>query len=51
LARELGIAPALLSDWEDGRRPISPRQEQRILDAIERLSLGAIGEGGFDGRA
>lgn len=51
LARELGIAVALLSDWEDGRRPISPRQERHLLDAIERLTLGATREAGCDGRA
>jgi transcriptional regulator with XRE-family HTH domain len=44
LARVLGIAPTLLSDWEDGRQPFSAQQRQRVLDAIEQLSLGGPGE-------
>ncbi len=45
LARVLGIAPALLSAWEDGRRPITARQRQRLLAAIDQLSLGGINDG------
>lgn len=48
LARALGIAPALLSDWEDGRRPISPRQRQRALAALDQLTLGSVCEGSDD---
>jgi transcriptional regulator with XRE-family HTH domain len=40
LARALGIAPALLSDWEDGRRPISSWQRQQVLTVLDQLTLG-----------
>jgi DNA-binding transcriptional regulator YiaG len=46
LARALGIAPALLSDWEDGRRSISPQQRQRVLAVLDQLTLGAVSEEG-----
>jgi transcriptional regulator with XRE-family HTH domain len=46
VAQELGIPPSILCDWENGRRPIPPRQGQRVLDAIDRLSIGgALGAG------
>jgi transcriptional regulator with XRE-family HTH domain len=48
LARELGIAPTLLAAWEDGRRPISPRQRQRLLATLEQLSVGSVCEGRDD---
>lgn len=38
VAQELGISPTTLADWENGRRPVPPRQGQRIIEAIERLS-------------
>jgi len=39
VARDLGISPSVLCDWENGRKPIPLRQKQRILDVIDRLSL------------
>jgi DNA-binding transcriptional regulator YiaG len=39
LARSLGITPALLRDWEDGHQPISQRQRQRLLEALDQLTL------------
>jgi DNA-binding transcriptional regulator YiaG len=48
LARALGIAPALLSDWEDGRRAISPRQRQQVLAVLDQLTLGSVCEGSDD---
>ena len=44
LARALDIAPALLSDWEDGRRSISPQQRQRVLAVLDQLTLGGVCE-------
>jgi DNA-binding transcriptional regulator YiaG len=46
LARELGIPVTLLGEWEDGHRPVPPRQGQELLAAIDRLSLGLVHEGG-----
>jgi transcriptional regulator with XRE-family HTH domain len=48
LAHTLGIAPALLSDWEDGRRPISARQRQRVLAVLDQLTLGNVCEESAD---
>jgi DNA-binding transcriptional regulator YiaG len=44
VAQELGIPPATLCDWENGRKPIPARQGQRILAVIDRLSLPHGGE-------
>jgi transcriptional regulator with XRE-family HTH domain len=47
VAQELGIPPSTLCDYENGRKPVSSRQGQRILDAIDRLSLSCgPGRGG-----
>jgi transcriptional regulator with XRE-family HTH domain len=51
VAQELGIAPSMLCDYENGRKPVSSRQGQRILEAIDRLSLPGGLDGGRDGRA
>ena len=51
VAQELGIPPSILCDYENGRKPIPVRQGQRILAAIDRLSLSSGLEGGPDGRA
>jgi DNA-binding XRE family transcriptional regulator len=51
VAQELGIPPSTLCDFESGCKPIPLRQGQRILAAIDRLSLGCCSEGGRDGRA
>jgi transcriptional regulator with XRE-family HTH domain len=51
VAQELGIPPATLCDYENGRKPIPPRQGQRILEAIDRLSLSSGLERGHDGGA
>lgn len=48
LARALGIAPELLSDWEDGRRPISPRQQRHVLAVLDQLTLGSVCQGSDD---
>jgi predicted transcriptional regulator len=48
VAQELGMAPSVLCDYESGRRPIPPWQGQRILAAIDRLSLSRGLEGGRD---
>ena len=51
VAQELGMPPSTLSDYENGRKPIPPRQGQRILEAIDHLSLaGGLG-GDCDGSA
>jgi predicted transcriptional regulator len=39
VAQELGIPPSVLSDYENERRPVPAHQRERILAAIERLSL------------
>jgi transcriptional regulator with XRE-family HTH domain len=49
VAQELGIPPSILCDFENGRKPIPPRQGQRILAAIDQLSLTGI-KGEHDGR-
>lgn len=46
LAHEAGIGIAQLSAWEDGRQPIPPLQQQRLVDALDRLTLGSHGRGG-----
>ena len=47
VAQELGIPPSTLCDYENGRRPLPPRQGRRILAAIDRLATGgAAGVGG-----
>jgi putative transcriptional regulator len=48
VAQELGIPPSTLCDYENGRKPIPSRQGQRILKAIDRLSLSSGLEGGRD---
>lgn len=48
VAQELGIPPSTLCDYENGRKPVPPRQGQRILDAINRLSLRVGLEGSCD---
>jgi transcriptional regulator with XRE-family HTH domain len=49
VAQELGIPPSTLCDYENGRIPIPSRQGQRILQAIDRLSLTGGLERGHDG--
>jgi transcriptional regulator with XRE-family HTH domain len=49
VAQELGIPPSTLCDYENGRVPIPSRQGQRILQAIDRLSLTGGLERGHDG--
>jgi putative transcriptional regulator len=49
VAQELGIPPSTLCDYENGRKSVSSRQGQRILDAIDRLSLCNGLERGHDG--
>jgi transcriptional regulator with XRE-family HTH domain len=51
VAQELGIPPSTLCDYESGRKPVPPRQGQRILQAIDRLSLSGGLDGGLDGSA
>jgi transcriptional regulator with XRE-family HTH domain len=51
VAQELGIPPSTLCDYENGRKPIPPRQGQHILDAISRLSLTGGQEWASDGCA
>jgi DNA-binding transcriptional regulator YiaG len=51
LAQELGIPPSIVRDYENGRKPVPSRQAQRILEAIDRLSLTGDRAGGPDGRA
>ena len=51
VAQELSVPPTTLCDWENGRKPVPPRQGQRILAAIARLSLRTGFEGGHDGHA
>ena len=51
VAQELGIPPSTLCDYEIGRKPVPSRQGQRILEAIDRLSLPGGLDGGSDGRA
>jgi len=50
VAQELGIPPSTLCDYENGRKPVSSRQGQRILEAIDRLSLAGGIDGGSNGR-
>jgi transcriptional regulator with XRE-family HTH domain len=50
VAQELGIPPSILCDYENGRKPIPPRRGQRILAAIDRLSLSRGLAGGHDDR-
>ena len=38
IAQELGIAPTIMNEWENEKRPIPPRQCARIVAAIEKLS-------------
>ena len=42
VAQELGIPPSTLCDWENGRLPVPPAQAARIVEAIRRLSGGAL---------
>ena len=49
VAQELGIPPSVLCDYENGRRPVPAHQRERILAAIERLSLAGGFERGVDG--
>jgi transcriptional regulator with XRE-family HTH domain len=51
VAQELGIPPSILCDFENGRKPIPTRQGQRVLAAIDRLSLSGGLAGGHDGLA
>ena len=51
VAQELGIPASTLRDYENGRKPVPSRQGQRILDAIDRLSLSGGLERGHDGGA
>ena len=46
LAHVVGIGVAQLSAWEDGRQPIPPRQQQHLVDALDRLTLRIDGPGG-----
>jgi transcriptional regulator with XRE-family HTH domain len=39
VAQELSIPPSTLCDYENGRKPVPPRQGQRILAAINHLSV------------
>ena len=50
VAQELGIPPSVLCDYENGRRPVPAHHRERILAAIERLSLAGGLERGIDGR-
>jgi transcriptional regulator with XRE-family HTH domain len=45
VAQALGIAPTTLCEWENGRRPVPPRQAARVRAAIARLAPGGIGGG------
>jgi transcriptional regulator with XRE-family HTH domain len=46
VAQELNMPPLTLCDYENGRKPVPPRQVQRILAAIDRLSIsGGLKEG------
>jgi predicted transcriptional regulator len=49
VAQELGIPPSVLCDYENGRRPVPAQHRERILAAIERLSLARGLERGVDG--
>ena len=51
VAQELGISPSVLCAYENGQKLVPPRQGQRILAAIARLSLRTGFEGGHDGHA
>jgi DNA-binding transcriptional regulator YiaG len=49
VAQELSIPPSTLCDYENGRKAIPSRQGQRILQAIDRLSLTGGPGRGHDG--
>jgi predicted transcriptional regulator len=49
VAQELGIPRSVLCDYENGRRPVPAQHRERILAAIERLSLARGLERGVDG--
>ncbi len=46
VARELGIPPSMLCDWENGRKPVPPRRVAEITAAIDRLGGACAGEAG-----
>ena len=49
VAQEAGIPPSLLSELETGRRPLTPRQHERLVAALDRLSPGGMAEEGGHG--
>jgi transcriptional regulator with XRE-family HTH domain len=48
VAQALGIPPSTLCDYENGRKPVPPRQGWRILEAIDLLTPGGAAGVGDD---
>jgi hypothetical protein len=42
LVHETGISVAQLGAWEDGRQPVPPLHHRRLVDALDRLTLGGV---------
>jgi DNA-binding transcriptional regulator YiaG len=42
VAQELGIAPTILCEWENERRPLPAAQAARVLAAIDRLAARGV---------
>jgi transcriptional regulator with XRE-family HTH domain len=41
VAAALGVPQTTLCAWENGRRPITPEQEQAVRDALHKLASAA----------
>lgn len=46
VARELGVPPSMLSEWENERKPEPLRRAAAITAAIDRLGDACVGEAG-----